>query len=515
MRKTPLPSGISPDTMAVISAAEELTLQVRRIADALTPPVAVIRDGVLTPLNTATPTPTKGPRCVCGDPIEWLTGPDGSAGWIHSPGSDTPILDAHTPRPPAPSRATDGATCRHMETRTCPASYAGPCGERPCARFESDDPLPWLATAADEASYYRQLSAEQGQALSRAEASRAEAQRDRDQHAAVLRQVRQVIADMEGITGARTWADWLRKAVEGVPERRLTCTSQETPAADEDAARTARRDSLRHLAGGGERIALSLDETALLRRHIDAEIREHDTARAVAAEEERLRFALAAERDRWKERSRGAGHERDIIAADLDTAVRLRAEAQRDRDQHAAVLREVLDRFRAADGGHLEAYATRETLDQWRSTVAPPVERPWWEQAAAYEQAAVEATKHVLELKAVIERARHLVTGAAQTTSAGLSDHDIGRFDMAVAILAALDGTEQPSEHDDEANTEELREQLHAAIKREIYEYRERTALWGETEGVTEEITRLAIQAALTVLGTPANEADIRKDQTT
>lgn len=42
----------------------------------------------------------EGVRCVCGDPIEWWTGPNDSAGWIHSPGSDTPILDVHRPRPP-------------------------------------------------------------------------------------------------------------------------------------------------------------------------------------------------------------------------------------------------------------------------------------------------------------------------------------------------------------------------------------------------------------------------------
>lgn len=39
--------------------------------------------------------PKAGPRCVCGDPIEPWTGPD--LGWIHSPGSDTPCLDARLP----------------------------------------------------------------------------------------------------------------------------------------------------------------------------------------------------------------------------------------------------------------------------------------------------------------------------------------------------------------------------------------------------------------------------------
>lgn len=40
--------------------------------------------------------PKAGPHCVCGDPIERWTGP-GEPGWIHSPGSDTPCLDARLP----------------------------------------------------------------------------------------------------------------------------------------------------------------------------------------------------------------------------------------------------------------------------------------------------------------------------------------------------------------------------------------------------------------------------------
>ncbi|MGY1498573.1 hypothetical protein ACW4TU_18570 [Streptomyces sp. QTS52] len=350
MSKTPLPSGISPGTKAVISAAEELTLQVRRIANALTTPTAVIRDGVLTPLNAATtappatcsaqymkhaevirncirvahhigtgrphtdeqgfnwsdtvavyPTETQtisacnepGPwgdahACIrpaghtddheAHDGCGWRTGmcdsghhrqhpgfscpevdqtrPYWNARWEHEQGATTASdpTDVWTPDPPigcllptqappattcsaryalpdyplgecirtaghaadtdhtdnlgrswtdraavypldpyaareAPAEGAPLATCRTMETRTCPASYAGPCGERPCARFESDDPTPWLDTDTDKASYYRQLSAEQGQALARAETSRAEAQRDRDQHAAVLTEV--------------------------------------------------------------------------------------------------------------------------------------------------------------------------------------------------------------------------------------------------------------------------------------------------------------------------------------
>ena len=39
------------------------------------------------------------------------------------------------------------SACRVMETRTCPP--AGPCAG-PCARFESDDPGPWLASMTGE-----------------------------------------------------------------------------------------------------------------------------------------------------------------------------------------------------------------------------------------------------------------------------------------------------------------------------------------------------------------------------
>lgn len=43
------------------------------------------------------------------------------------------------------------------------------------------------------------------------------------------------------------------------------------------------------------------------------------------------------------------------------------------------------------------------------------------------------------------------------------------------------------------------REQLHAAIESEMYEYRERTMWWPETGGVTEEIARLATRGAMEV----------------
>lgn len=39
--------------------------------------------------------------------------------------------------------------CREMPTRHCPATYEGVCGDRPCARFESDDETPWLLEVGD------------------------------------------------------------------------------------------------------------------------------------------------------------------------------------------------------------------------------------------------------------------------------------------------------------------------------------------------------------------------------
>lgn len=40
--------------------------------------------------------------------------------------------------------APEDVQCRIMSTRRCPAVYQGVCGDRPCARFESEDEGPWL-----------------------------------------------------------------------------------------------------------------------------------------------------------------------------------------------------------------------------------------------------------------------------------------------------------------------------------------------------------------------------------
>ncbi|MEV5953748.1 hypothetical protein AB0M11_08215 [Streptomyces sp. NPDC051987] len=118
------PSPLDAHTRAVVRVGEQVTTQLRRIADALNPSAQERADDATTPRPFL-------PR----------------------------LLDAVTHSGPGYDLTADApprAACRRMETRTCPDSYNGPCGDRPCARFESDDPRPWLDTAeapaADESA---------------------------------------------------------------------------------------------------------------------------------------------------------------------------------------------------------------------------------------------------------------------------------------------------------------------------------------------------------------------------
>ncbi|MER8219720.1 hypothetical protein ABTZ58_03800 [Streptomyces sp. NPDC094143] len=71
------------------------------------------------------------------------------------------------------------------------------------------------------------------------------------------------------------------------------------PAADEDAQRTARRNSAHNLLARLDRGGLlSPADCALLRQHFDAETREHDTARAVARSNLRHVQTIVPEIDR-------------------------------------------------------------------------------------------------------------------------------------------------------------------------------------------------------------------------
>jgi hypothetical protein len=233
---------------------------------------------------------------------------------------------------------------------------------------------------------------------------------------------------------------------------------QQAPATDDD-ARTARRRSIRVLLNRlNNGLTLTTDEAQLLTRHVATEITDanegrrraeqaedllrvaHETSNrseAARSEEERLRLALAAERDRWKERAEQARHERDVIAVDLETANRLRAEVQRERDQQAAVLAEVLRHF--TEHGHPGAPCVRtpwirtDTVDRWRSVVWHDVERPWWQQVD-------EAQAELEQAQAAIERVRAALKVWSSTALPRSEAHQV-----LADVRAALDGTEQPT----------------------------------------------------------------------
>jgi hypothetical protein len=194
-------------------------------------------------------------------------------------------------------------------------------------------------------------------------------------------------------------------------------TEQQAPTADEDQLRATRRESARVILDRAARgIALRSDESALLRQHFEAETREHDTARSVA----------------WS----NLRHVKTIVP-ELENADRIRAEAQRDRDQHAAVLREILSRFTPAlvNGKYAFYQAEQpvpvEELERWRSVLAPTVERPWWETVA-------EVRGELAEAQAAIERVREVADrwdlDAPPPGNRPLTE-----------LRAALDVTEQPT----------------------------------------------------------------------
>lgn len=203
----------------------------------------------------------------------------------------------------------------------------------------------------------------------------------------------------------------VRKVAHHVPAEAYTTWTEQAPAADEEQAqRWSRREPLLVLL------------TRLQRGRT-----------LIPAEADTLRHLVEAEM-----------HE-------TETADRIRAEVQRDRDQHAAVLAEVLATFvNPVYGFRLPRRQSVPvdvvTLDKWRSVVAPTVERPWWVQLD-------EVRAELGEAQAATERVRgtlhevlaKFAVGAAygeRPTYTVPGDVDKETFDR---WCAALDGTEQPT----------------------------------------------------------------------
>jgi hypothetical protein len=190
---------------------------------------------------------------------------------------------------------------------------------------------------------------------------------------------------------------------------------EEATALGEDAQRTTRREALRNLLGRLDRgtthsIQFTPAEAALLRQHVFAEIRDADTARAVArsnlrhvqtivpdmdrlaCENEQLR----AGRETWKAKAEEIERDRDRLAADLERADAVTAETKRLLERRTTTLRQRAERAEAA------IERVRAAAEQLRS-------------------------------------ASVLADGEPHT------NRERGVIAAVVRVLAALDGTEQPT----------------------------------------------------------------------
>ncbi|MFJ9754949.1 hypothetical protein [Streptomyces sp. NPDC101149] len=164
------------------------------------------------------------------------------------------------------------------------------------------------------------------------------------------------------------------------------------PADDDQALRWARREPLLVLLARLQRgRILSEDEARTLRQHVEAEMDEADTARKRAEQAEQRLGRIRDMADAW-ERCLPA----TIRTATAAEAVRLAAVG----DDHPVMF------------GMQPDTELRVELEQAR---------------------------------AAIERVRAIVAGIAHPTSAGIRDYDVGRYEMAAAVVAALVVTEQPT----------------------------------------------------------------------
>lgn len=119
------------------------------------------------------------------------------------------------------------------------------------------------------------------------------------------------------------------------------------------------------------------------------------------------------------------------------------------------------DLEQAQNDAELHARNT-ETVARERETY-----RQAWKEAQRMRAKAEERAK---QTEAAIASVRHLVEGAAATTSAGISDYDIGRHEMAVAVLAALDEPPCPAaaEATDRETTTRVLAALHRSAEQDV-----------------------------------------------
>jgi DNA repair exonuclease SbcCD nuclease subunit len=186
----------------------------------------------------------------------------------------------------------------------------------------------------------------------------------------------------------------------------------QAPAADEDAQRTTRRDSLRNLIDRLDRNgALAYDEGALLRQHVEAEMRESDQWRAGRNTMKQRGEEIERNRDNWQRRAEQA---EELLRVAHETSNRSETERARAVQRAEWAERNVSSVARALARG-----------DRYRT---------------AWRNARARARKHARSAEraeAVIERVRHLADrwdlDAPPPGNRPLTE-----------LRAALDGTEQP-----------------------------------------------------------------------
>jgi hypothetical protein len=175
---------------------------------------------------------------------------------------------------------------------------------------------------------------------------------------------------------------------------------------DEAALRGARRDSLLILLSRAGRGVLTPDEGVLLRQHVETEMRDADTARA--------------ERDDWAGRCGESDAEADI--------------AQRRADQAEDLLRVAHETSNRSEAERAAAVRNAEQADAVTAETKRLMER----RTTTLRKRAEQAEEQRDQLAAAIERVRALVAGIAHPTSAGIKEYDLGRHEMATAVVIAL-----------------------------------------------------------------------------
>jgi hypothetical protein len=245
------------------------------------------------------------------------------------------------------------------------------------------------------------------------------------------------------------------------------------------------------------------EERTLLRKHADILLADLDRARRELADRAAADSADAAAGS-YALRAEGAEQQRDQARA---TNRRLNLRAQQ-LESELAAYRRAVDQWEISERG---TYVPLRTITAIAKAAGRDIENPRW---LLHYQRVEQAEAAILRIRNLAGRIRQGVPWTANDDS--IAAHILRAVDGDQAAAASCSHATPETEPNNprttgnnsatSSNTPDnpLEERIRAAIEREVYEYRERATLWGETEGVTEEIARLATRGALEALGMPA-----------